>query len=172
MRETEHGGREPAGPGWFVVNAADAVWRDREGWGAAARFESDAAPFTEFGLNMRVLWPGQPATHYHGEDAQEAFLVVRGECLAIVEGEERPLRQWDVFHAPAWTGHAFVGAGDGPCVLVQVGTRKDPEDILYQIDPAAQRHGVSAREETTSPKESYAGRPETHPVPFDPEWLA
>jgi len=172
MREVESGGREPAGPGWFVVNAADAAWSERPGWGAVARFESGDARFADFGFNLRVLMPGQPATHYHGENAQEAFLVVRGECLAIVEGEERLLRQWDVFHAPAWTFHAFVGAGDGPCALVQVGMRKVPEEVLYPIDPAAQRHGVSAKEETTSPKESYAGRPEARPVPFDPAWLA
>ncbi len=172
MRDVEAGGREPAGPGWFVVNLAEAAWTERAGWGTVARFESEAARFEDFGFNVRVFMPGQPATHYHGENSQETFLVLRGECLAIVEGEERPLRQWDVFHTPAWTRHAFVGAGDGPCVLLQVGTRVDPVEILYPIDPAAQRNGVSAKEETTSPAESYAGRPDPVPVPFDPAWLA
>ena len=29
----------------------------------------------------------------------------------------------DIFHSPPWTEHAFVGAGDGPCVILMVGAR-------------------------------------------------
>ena len=37
---------------------------------------------------------------YHWEADQEDFLVVAGEALLIVEGEERPLKQWDLAHCP------------------------------------------------------------------------
>ena len=37
---------------------------------------------------------------YHRENDQEDFLVLAGEALAIVEGEERPLRQWDFVALP------------------------------------------------------------------------
>ena len=38
---------------------------------------------------------------YHWEADQEDFLVLAGEALLIVEGEERPLRAWDFVHCPA-----------------------------------------------------------------------
>ena len=60
---------------------------------------------------------------YHRENAQEGFLVVAGECLLIVEEQERPLRQWDFFHCPGGTEHIIVGAGDEPAILVSVGAR-------------------------------------------------
>ncbi len=58
---------------------------------------------------------------YHGEAGQEDFLVVSGECTLVIEGEERRLRAWDFVHCPPWTKHVFVGAGEGPCVIVTVG---------------------------------------------------
>ena len=77
----------------------------------------------QLGFNIGVLAPGQPSCMYHGEDEQEDFLVLAGECLLLIEGEERLLRQWDFVHCPPWTEHVFVGAGDGPCALLAVGTR-------------------------------------------------
>ena len=39
--------------------------------------------------------------------------MLSGEPLLIIEGEERPLRQWDFVHCPAATRHIIVGAGAG-----------------------------------------------------------
>ena len=44
---------------------------------------------------------------YHRENAQEGFLVVAGECLLIVEGQERQLKAWDFFHCPGGTEHLW-----------------------------------------------------------------
>ena len=55
--------------------------------------------FAQPGINVTVLQPGQSGL-YHAESGQEAFLVLSGECKLLVEGEERPLRPWDFFHAP------------------------------------------------------------------------
>jgi uncharacterized cupin superfamily protein len=94
---------------------------------------------------------------YHSENAQEAFLVLAGECLLIVEGEERRLRQWDFAHFPPGTRHVVVGAGDEAALILMAGTRKDPEEVLYPVDPVAQRHGAGVDEETTEGSKAYAG---------------
>ena len=96
---------------------------------------------------------------YHWEADQEDFLVLAGEALAIVEGEERPLRPWDFVHCPAGTNHVIVGAGDGPCVVLAVGARDKstgPEWGGYTVDKAALRHGAGVERETSDAHEAYA----------------
>ena len=100
--------------------------------------------------------PGQASAVYHEENNQEDFLVLSGECIAIVEEKERRLRQWDFFHCPPGTRHITVGAGDGPCAILMVGTRRGTEKtILYPASEAAARHGAAAPEPTTDPREAY-----------------
>ena len=77
------------------------------------------------GVQLAVLEPGEPNSMYHWETEAEAFLVVSGEALLIVEGQERPLRQWDFVHCPPKTEHAIIGAGDGPCVLLAMSSREN-----------------------------------------------
>jgi uncharacterized cupin superfamily protein len=93
---------------------------------------------------------------YHGESTQEGFLVLAGECLLLVEGEERRLRAWDFFHSPPWTEHVLVGAGDGSCVVVAVGARGEGEEVRYPVAEVARKHGASVLEDTTSGAEAYA----------------
>ena len=152
---------------WFTVNVRDAPWRRHDTFGASCRFETLEAPFPELGVNLRVLQPGQPNCLYHSESNQEDFLVLAGECLLLVEGEERPLRAWDFVHCPAGTEHVFVGAGDGPCMILMTGARQPDEKLLYPVSELAHRYGASAEKETASPEEAYApferpteGRPE------------
>jgi uncharacterized cupin superfamily protein len=87
--EEAPGGKKPAGEGWFVVNAREAQWIHNEKFGSGVTFEG-SPEFTQYGINIQVMWPGQPNCYYHAEEAQEDFLVLRGECLLLVEGEERP----------------------------------------------------------------------------------
>ena len=152
LKSTEHG-REPAGDGWFIVNAREAKWLDGE-FGAYTRFEGESR-FPKLGLNIGVLHPGQAACYYHGEDNQEDFLVLAGECLLLIEGEERRLRQWDFVHCPPETDHIFVGAGDGPCLLLATGKRPSG-GVVYPVSELARKHGASVERETTSPAEAYA----------------
>jgi uncharacterized cupin superfamily protein len=100
------------------VNVRDTEWVNSDTFGSGCAFESRAFPFPQFGINLSVLEPGQPNCLYHSESQQEAFLVLSGECKLLVEGEERLLRPWDFVHCPAGTEHVFVGAGDGPCVIL------------------------------------------------------
>ena len=66
------------------TSAGHAQGRHTERFGDGCRFEGSAR-FGELGMNVRVLRPGQPASLYHRESAEEAFLVIDGECVAIVE---------------------------------------------------------------------------------------
>ena len=162
MREAEMertpAGLRPRGEGWFVVNVAHSYGLHDPGAGTFARFENrEAAPFADFGINVHHLPPGEPSTLYHCEPVQEAFLVLDGEVLAIVEGEERRLRRWDFLHCPAGVAHAFVGAGERGGVLLAVGSRR-LDMARYPRDEVAARHGASAVESTDDGGEAYARR--------------
>jgi uncharacterized cupin superfamily protein len=141
---------------WFVVNIVDAPALRHEVGGLAVTFEPRDERFAEFGINVRVLEPDQPSSVYHAESTQEAFLVLSGECLAIIEGEERTLRAWDFVHCPAGTEHVFVGAGRGPCAILMVGARSPDQTIRYPANELAARHGASAARDTDSAAEAYA----------------
>lgn len=168
--EQTDGGLEPVTDGWFVVNVRDATWWRHDHFGAGCVFEGElegrTAAFRQFGINIQVVLPGEPNCMYHSEDAQEDMLVLSGECLLIVEGEERQLRAWDFVHLPPNTRHVFVGAGDGPCALLMVGARKEPETLLYPVDEVAQRHGAGVDTETSNPKEAYAKFPRSRREPL------
>jgi uncharacterized cupin superfamily protein len=174
--EDAPGGKKPVGEGWFVVNAREAQWIHNERFGAPVTFEGSsrlgcARSFMQLGINIQVMWPGQPNGYYHGEEGQEDFLVLRGEFLLLVEGQERPLKAWDFVHCPPWTEHVFVATGDGPCVFVGVGARTAGEGIVYPVSELALRYGAGA-EETTSGEVAYAGAPETTPGPYPEGVLA
>jgi uncharacterized cupin superfamily protein len=155
VEETETG-RVVHGEGWFIVNLAEARWERDADLGTWCNLGSHDAPFSQFGIGPHMLMPGQPNGRYHAESAQEGFLVLSGECIAIVEGEERRMRQWDYLHCPPGTHHITVGAGDGPCVILMVGARGPDIETEYTVDELAARYGASVARETDSSKEAYA----------------
>jgi uncharacterized cupin superfamily protein len=159
------GGLEPGGEGWFVVNAADACWSRDETFGPSCRFEARERPFPQVAFKLRVLEPGKPNCMYHAEDVQEDFLVLEGECLLLVEGQERRLKAWDFVHCPPWVEHVFVGAEE-PCLILMIGARPDTE-VIYPRSELALRHGAGVERETRSPDEAYAPFPESVPGPPD-----
>jgi uncharacterized cupin superfamily protein len=168
-------GLVPAEAGWFVVNARDAHWYDRGPRGVVSPFEgSGEAEFPELGFNLFVLGPGEPMSMYHWEADQEDFLVLSGEALLLVEGEERPLRAWDFVHCPAHADHTIVGAGDGRAVIVAVGARVDSTGENwggYPVHDVAVRHDASAERETTSAEEAYGRFPARIPAGYQEGWL-
>lgn len=166
MERTEYG-LTPASAGWFVVNVRDGAWMTNEKLGDACVFEGDKAPFKQIGYDLHVLRPGQANGLYHREEDQEDFLILFGECLLIVEEEERRLQAWDFVHCPSGTEHIFVGAGDGPCVIFMVGGRAHRGGIVYPRSEVALRHGAGLETETPSPEEAYRSFPEWQAGPPD-----
>ena len=163
--------------------AREARWRHREGRRASLPFEGETH-FPQVGINLIVLAPGESMAMYHRESDQEDFLVLSGEALLIVEGEERPLRRWDFVHCPAGTNHVIVGAGDSPCTVLAIGARENqtvrlpdgtydwaPDWGAYTVDEAALRHGAGVEEETTDEEVAYARFPLPEPTRYRDGWL-
>jgi mannose-6-phosphate isomerase-like protein (cupin superfamily) len=166
LRETEVG-LVPATPGWFVLNARHARWFDRPGQGHSLPLTgSDAYEaetfFPMLGIAIRVIGPGEPSTMYHWETDQEDFLVLSGEAVLIVEGEERRLAPWDFVHCPPGTSHAFVGTGEGACVLLCASSRQFQKDGpwgRYTVDDVAAQLGASGPQETDDSAIAYSRFP-------------
>ena len=138
--------------------------------GLYTSFEGESARFSELGIGIGVLRPGEPNCMYHAEEAQEDFLVLAGEVLLIVEGQERVLKAWDFVHCPEWTEHVFVGAGDGPCLVLAVGARRKGRGLRYPVNETALKYGAGVEKETSDPSEAYARFPENKPIPCPDEF--
>jgi uncharacterized cupin superfamily protein len=162
MREEAGGGLVPDGPGWFIVNIADARAFHHEVAGSYVPFNTREHPFPHIGINIHVLQPGEPNAKYHRENQQEGALVLSGECTLLVEGEERTLRAWDFFHCAPETDHVFIGAGNDPCAILMVGARlpEEEEKLYYPASELAQKYGAAAPEPTSDPDEAYSDWPE------------
>jgi uncharacterized cupin superfamily protein len=158
LEETD-GGLAPATEGWFVVNVRDGRWMTNDVLGDAFVLEGDDVSFPQVGFTIGVLQPGQSGGRYHRESAQEDFLVLSGECLLLIEEEERPLKAWDFVHCPPGTNHSFVGAGDAPCVIFMTGARIENKETVYPRSELAIHHGAGVETDTSSPAEAYAPFP-------------
>jgi uncharacterized cupin superfamily protein len=176
--EQTEDGLVAVGAGWFVLNAREARWKSRPGRKAlsftgSTDWEADTY-FPMLGVNLAVLEPGEPNSMYHWETEAEAFLVLSGEALLIVEGQERALRQWDFVHFPPKTEHVIIGAGDGSCVVLAMSSRENQAFGpygAYTVDEVARRHGACAEEETQDTDVAYAHVPKSEPAPYRDGWL-
>ena len=157
-------GLQPADDGWWILNVRDIGWFTVEGGGTWSSFEAPEHRSPLLGIGIHILPPGEAPGFYHAESNQEGFLVLSGECVVVVEGEERRMGPWDYFHCPPGTAHITIGAGDGPCAILMVGTRAPDSAIHYPVEPAAAAYGASVDVATDVPKEAYAGRPPIEPA--------
>lgn len=176
LEPAEGGGLVPVSEGWFVLNARDARWIHREGRGESLPFtgwseEEVETYFPQLGVNLFVLGPGEPIGNYHWEADPEGFLVLSGEALLLIEGEERPLQQWDFVHCPPKTEHVILGAGEG-CALLAMGARANLSSKVgdawgvYTVDEVALRHGAGVEEETSDSDAAYARFPDSEPTRY------
>jgi quercetin dioxygenase-like cupin family protein len=177
----------PQPGGWYVVNAREARWRHVDGghrWPSLEPPLDGRATFPQLGIGLARLEPGVPMAMYHWEVDQEDFLLLAGEALLIIEGEERQLRAWDFVHCPPGTSHVIVGAGDGPCLVVAVGSREkhtsvQPDGTIegtddwgaYTVAEAAIRHGAGVEEETTDASVAYARVPDPESTRYEEGFL-
>lgn len=172
LGQTEDG-LAPKGEGWFVLSAREARWYYAPGRSAFCDVEGEI-DFSQLGINITMLEPGVPMSMYHWEIDQEDFLVLAGEAVLVIEGEERPLRQWDFVHCPSETKHTIVGAGGDGAVVLAVGARAHQDDPGwggYPVDETARRHGAGVERETNEPREAYAGLPRREPTSYREGWL-
>lgn len=176
--EKTEAGLVPVSGGWFVLSAREARWIHREGRGQSLPFtgwtEFEAGTyFPQLGVSLFILGPGEPIGMYHWEADQEDFLVLSGEALLLVEGQERPLRQWDFVHCPPQTQHMIVGAGDGPCTVLAVGAREHQTGDwgAYTVDEVALRHDAGVEEEMSDAELAYARFPKSEPTRYRDGWL-
>lgn len=153
LEETEHG-KIVTDDGWFVLHASEAPWMSTERFGGGCRFEGNIV-FPDIGVHLRTIEPGQPACLYHREEAQEDFFVVAGECILVVEEQERHLKAGHFIHCPPGTNHVFVGAGEERCVILMIGHRPEKQAICYPVSEVAAKYGASVETETPDPREAY-----------------
>jgi uncharacterized cupin superfamily protein len=167
-------GLVPASTGWFVMNARDARWFHRPGRGESLpltghdEYEAETF-FPMLGMAIYVLPPGEPNSTYHWETEQEDVLVLAGEAILLVEGQERRLAQWDFAHCPPETRHALVGAGDVPCVILVASSRQFQKDGpwgFYCADEVAARYNASSPEETQDGDVAYGRFPASRPARY------
>ena len=177
LEQTEHG-LVPAGPGWFILNARDALWRARsrrQGISFTGPDEWEADNFSPMlGVNLFRVEPGEPNSMYHWETEAEAFFIISGEALLIVEGQERPLKQWDFTFCPPKTEHVIVGAGDGPCVGLAMSSRENQQFGPYgeyTENEVAARYGASPPETTQDGSIAYSRTDKSEPSAYQEGWL-
>jgi uncharacterized cupin superfamily protein len=150
----------------FVMNVAHAASTSHPRRATLIDFEPAGTRWPDTGVNIQVMQPGQPNCRYHSEPVQEDFLVLHGECIVILQGEERALGQWDFLHCPAGVEHVFVGAGDGPCAVLMIGSRR-LDQAHYPVNALAAKYDASVGSETDEPDEAYADwrREQWQPAP-------
>jgi uncharacterized cupin superfamily protein len=139
----------------FVLNLAAAPALGAPRGATFLELEPEGVNWPDTGVNVQVMQPGQASGRYHCEPVQEDFLVLYGECIAIVEDEEVGLRQWDFLHCPAGTDHIFVGAGTRPCAVLMIGSRRE-NGLHYVVNATAAKYDASVTRETHDPKQAYA----------------
>jgi uncharacterized cupin superfamily protein len=159
---------------WYIINVRDAEWRDCGPRGHVTQLvRNDDA---QVGVNLFVLGPGEPMAMYHWEADQEGFLVLSGEALLIIDGEERTIRQWDYVHCPPGVPHTRIGAGSEPCVILALGARIDSVKEEgwggYPVSELAMKYNASSEEDTDKPEVAYARFPRSTPGAFREEWLS
>lgn len=176
MREAEiqetPEGQVARGDGWFILNLGEMPWKTVRGFGSWCSFDAPDKGKDEpgIGVHVHVLMPGEPNGYYHAEAAQEGFVVLSGECVAVVEGQERGMRQWDYLHSPPGTAHITVGAGTGPCAILMFGSPDPSRKVEWIADMVAGKHGASVSRTTRWASEAYGNAPSAEvvraPAPF------
>jgi uncharacterized cupin superfamily protein len=164
MPEASLDGGVPVTAGWFVVNVRDARWLHNR-MRSVCRFGGEGeAHFDDLGVSLYHLQLGQSMSLYHHEAGQEDFLVLRGECTLIIDGQERALGQWDFVHCPPRTAHTIV-AESRPALILAVGARKERGSARYPVEPVAIAHDAGVPDESTPATEVYASFGELSPGP-------
>ena len=163
--ETEHGLQPTGEPGWYVLNAREAVWR-RSGIGMWPRLEGARPVFEQLGVGVTVLQPGEPMTKYDWETDQEDFLILsarptrssKGRAAAPAVGLSQPAgdepRDRRGGRRPV---HRLCGGLAGEPHVQELTAPRRPRQLgRVHVDEAALRHGACVEEETSKGAIAYA----------------
>ena len=156
---------------WSVRSVRDLTWTGNRMGVYCDLLQGGDDSSEEFAINLNVLGRGQPMALYHHEPHQEGFLVLRGECTAVADGEEVALREWDYFHCPRDVPHVVVGASDEPALVLAVGSRVGGGRATYPPEPLAAHYGASTSE-TVDARAAHAEFGKSEVVPYREEFLA
>ena len=80
------------------------------------------------------------------------FLVLMGECVLIIEDQERHLRAWDFVHCPPMTGHTLIAKETGPCVILATGNRREDLERISPRSEAALRYHAGTEVDGIEPE--------------------
>jgi uncharacterized cupin superfamily protein len=165
-------GQVPVDGGWFILNLGEMAWETAPSFGVWCDFDGPEhqSGTPGIGVHVHVLQPGEAPGYYHAEDAQEGFIVLSGECIAIVEGQERRMRRWDYLHSPPGTEHITVATGDEPCAILMFGSPDPSRKVEWIANETAARYGASVVTTTGRHTEAYGDLPKSvrarPPKPF------
>ena len=154
LKETD-AGLVPDGEGWFVLNARDARWWQSERLGRSAALEGEPE-FSEVGFKSTSCFPASRTACITESRARRTSSCCPASASSSSKGRSNSSKAWDFVHCPPMAEHIFVGAGDGPCVIVMTGRRKESDEIRYPVNDVAAKHDAGVLEETTSAEEAYA----------------
>ena len=85
--------------------------------------------------------------------------VREGFEIAVVEGQERLMRQWDSLHSPPGTAHITVGAGAAPCAILMFGSPDPNRNVSWIADEVAAKYSASVACTTGDARETYEDLP-------------
>jgi len=156
--------------GGYVLNIKDAAWKGHDRFGRSANLERGER-FSDVGIHLFMLTPGNPNCRYHRESAQENFLVLSGSCKLLMNDTERQLAVWDFVHCPPGVSHVLVGTGDSPAVVLAIGHRQGAEhELYYPASELAAKYGAQAPEPTPDPRVAYGDVEPATPIDCPQEW--
>ena len=77
---------------------------------------------TSFGINLRLLRPGQRGRIHRHERQEEVYLVLEGELTLIIDGEERPtLRRGEAVRVAPELRRQLLNRGRENCAVLAIG---------------------------------------------------
>jgi len=106
----------------------------------------DAFGLTDFGVNLVELPPGSWSSqrHWHSEE-DELIYVLKGRPTLVTDEGRTPLEPGMCagFPAGSTNGHHLVNDTDDPVVYLEVGSRRDGDDVDYpDIDMQIRSRGL------------------------------
>ncbi|NCB74655.1 MAG: cupin domain-containing protein [Clostridia bacterium] len=116
------------------------IWRDEIG--LVTKSLGAAAGSERLNVNIDSVPPGALSTKYHSHSQQEEFfLVLEGEGMLRLNGEEIPVSKGDFIAKPAGKNiaHTFYNSGSEALVLLDVGS-SEKEDTCYYPDEDVYLH--------------------------------